>query len=77
MIAQKHRPIYEIEADIKKIRASIANANSEQKADDLYEKKKTTDELKEILYFLEDELLEAQGLKRDKWVTGKRRGFNG
>jgi len=76
-MANNSRPEADIIADILKIKQSMASVNSEEKADDISVKKRTIDELKEILHFFEDELKEAQGITTEnRWTQGVRRGYN-
>lgn len=76
-MANNNRPEADIIADILKIKKNMASINSEERADDIYVKKRTIDELKEALHFFEDELKEAQGISSEnRWTQGVRRGYN-
>lgn len=69
------RPVEDIQDDILKIKQQIANVNSNERIDDLSITYRSIDELKDILWHLEQELCEATGGKSQKQTFGIRRGF--
>ena len=69
------RPVEDIQDDILKIKQQIANVNSNERIDDLSITYRSLDELRDILWHLEQELCKATGGESQKQTFGIRRGF--